>query len=354
MTDSEKLVEKYYHSMGSQLVDAGNIGEAVIFFQRAIDIGDTPYAWYGMARVLGIAEDTAGAIGAISRAIKLAPNVPEYYYERAQFLKTLGRDDLAGEDMKKAIGIDSNYERIEEINRAAGILDEVFTDAFSKPSCPVVACPAYCCHFKDRLFLHGVTIGAWKLQALRKHFKEEGLAEVDFLDVFRVAAVENADSLFSPHDIIKHDGVASVTFPRRKDEPLGAGLARDIPKSRHYRSLMWIDDTAKPCCFFEGGRCSIYEAGGEPSLDSCSSFLCMTGFVFTVLRQLGMLEEKWVRDFSIGDLNRIAVEILIILARDVYGNEEMPASDEPDDGLKEELLRRAHKKIVQLFDRWPA
>ncbi len=131
-------------------------------------------------------------------------------------------------------------------------------------------------------------------------------------------------------------------------------LSRDMPKGRDYRSLMWIDDTARPCCFFKDGRCSIYGAGGEPSLDSCSSFLCMTGFIFLVLEHLGMVNEKLSEGLSIARLNEIAVEALLILGGDVYGNEELLASDPPDDDLKKQLLDQAGRKIAQLFDLEPA
>lgn len=349
MADTEKLIEKYYHSMGELLIDQGDLEEGIIYFQKAIDAGDTPYAWYGLARALGMAEDTAGAVGAVSRAIKLAPGIPEYYYERSRLLASLGRKDLADEDMKKAVAIDDNYRRIDEINRAVRFFNEAFRDTFHKPSCPVRSCPAYCCHFKERLFIHGVTIGAWKLKALREHLKEKGLDEQDHLEFFPVAGVENAKSLFSPYEIMKCDGTASVVSPRRKEETLGADLARNIPRGRDYRSLMWIDDTARPCCFFHDGRCSVYAAGGEPSLDSCSSFLCMTGFIVIVLQHLKILDEKWLAEASMALLNQAAVEALLILAGDVYGNEEFLASDPPDEDLKRKLIDEARQKIALVF-----
>ena len=71
--DADKLREKYYHSMGAALTGEGNLEEAVVFFQKAIDICDTPYAWYGLAGALRDAGDVAGAVGAMTRAIKLAP-----------------------------------------------------------------------------------------------------------------------------------------------------------------------------------------------------------------------------------------------------------------------------------------
>jgi hypothetical protein len=353
MTDLEKLAEKYFHSMGEVLISEGDLEEGIIYFQKAIDVGDTPYAWYGLARALGMAEDTAGAVGAISRAIKLAPGIPEYYHERSRFLVSLGRPDLAGEDMKKAIDIDDNYRRIDIIRNAAGILNEAFRDAFDKPSCPVRVCPAYCCHFKDSMFLHGVTVKAWKLNAIREYCAENGLREKDFLGSLPVEGVDNAGDIFPPCDMMKYNGALSVIFPLRGEEVLDAGLARDIPKSRYYRSLMWIDAAARPCSFLEKGRCSIYAAGGEPSLDSCASFLCMTGFVFTVLGHLGMLNEERLAGRSMADLNQAAVEALIILGS-VYGNEELQASDPADDILKNRLLAEARRKIFQLFDESPA
>lgn len=353
MTDPEKLAEKYLHSMGERLIDEGDLEEGIIYFQKAIDVGDTPYAWYGLARALKAAGDTAGAVGAISRALKLAPGVPEYYYERSRLLAALGRDDLAGEEMKKAIAMDPNYGRIETIRWAAGVLNRSFEDAFHKPSCPVQPCPAYCCHFKDRMFLHGVTIGAWKLKAIREYFKEKGLDEKELLESFPVTVTENTECLFSPYDIMKYDGTSSVISPRRKDATLGAELAHGIPRGRGYMSLMWIDETARPCHFLEDGRCSIYAPGGEPSLESCSSFLCMTGFVFVVLKHIGILGEGPLAAIPMERLNEIAVDALIVLARGVYGNEEFLASDPPDEDVKERLVDAAAREISQLFDDRP-
>ncbi|HOD74798.1 MAG TPA: tetratricopeptide repeat protein [Syntrophorhabdaceae bacterium] len=351
--DADALKEKYYHSMGAILTEEGDLEEAVVFFQKAIDIRETPYAWYGLARTLYAAGDVAGAVGAMSRAIKLAPGAADYYHERAAFLEALGRPDLAAGDVAKAVSLDRNYERVDEIRWAARVVEGSFfppvpfvedaarirsgglrrllegegdADVFRKPSCPVLCCPAYCCHFTGRLLLHGVTIGPWKLQGLRGHFREKGLREEDLLDVFPVAEAGHAESLFPPQDVMKRGGVASVTFPRQGTSPLGRDLAGDIPKGKDYRTLMWIGEDARPCVFLSGGRCSLYDVGDEASLDPCASFLCMTGFVFVVLRSLGLMDSEAMGARSMAELNGIAVEALIILARDVYGSDEALAS----------------------------
>ncbi len=352
--DADALKEKYFHSMGAALTREGDLEEAVVFFQRAIDIRETPYAGYGLAQALRASGDMAGAVGAMSRAIKLAPGTAEYYHERSEFLKALGRPDLADDDVKKAVCLDRNYERIEEIRRAARIAEEAFhpptrsgegesekvrskelllileggsgKDIFYKPSCPVRHCPAYCCHFTGKLLLHGVTIGPWKLQGLRRHFQENGLREEDLLDVFPVAEAEHAESLFSPEDVMKLGGVPSVTFPRQGTSRLGRDLAGDMPKDKDYRTLMWTGEDARPCVFLSGGRCSLYDVGDEASLDPCASFLCMTGFVFVVLRSLGLIDREAMGARSMAELNGIAVDALIILARDVYGSDEAVAS----------------------------
>ncbi|MHB8110413.1 MAG: tetratricopeptide repeat protein [Syntrophorhabdaceae bacterium] len=355
MTDPEILNEKFYHSMASLLVDDGNLEDAIIYYQKAIDIGDTPYAWWGLARALRISEDIAGAVGAISRAIKLAPGIPEYHHERACLLDALGRPDLAEEDRSTAISLDPNYERIDIIRSAARVLHDIFRgpgdlvqkqgvharpgaldeilkeledeqrklrDAFDRPSCPVTSCPAYCCHFKGKLFLHGVTIGVWKLKCLRDHFHEKGIEEDEFLDVFSLDQVQNAARLFPPQDIINRNNVDSVMYPRQADTRLEKKNVADVPKTEDYSSLMWTGDQARPCVFFTGGKCGIYGIGDDPSLDSCASFLCMTGFIFVALKYLGIIPEKKMAGKSMADLNTIAIESLIILAQDVYGNEE--------------------------------
>lgn len=368
LRDADDLKEKYYHSMAAALIGEGDPEEAVVYLQKAIDIRDTPYVWHSLAGVLRETGDMAGAVGAMSRAIKLAPCTPEYYHEQGLILRQLGRPDLAGEQECKAVALDRNYERIDMITRAADIVERAFHgkdvpedivktavrneelalilekigsggqsigNVLKKPSCPVGSCPAYCCHFTGKLLRHGVTIGPWKLDALRRHFTEKGIEEKDVLETFPVEQAEYAESLFPPQDIIKRNGVRSVVFPRQKDPPLGSEPARDLPRGRDYRTLMWIDTNAKPCAFLESGKCSIYDVGGEPSLDSCSSFLCMTGFVFVVLGHLGFTEEAMMTGKTMRELNGIAIDALIILAQGVYGNEEIAASEQAVlDGLR--------------------
>ncbi len=352
--DVDDLMEKYYHSMGATLAEEGDLEEAVVFLQKAIDVRDTPYAWYGFARVLRETGDIAGAVGAMSKAIKLAPGTPEYYHERGLLLRQLGRPDLADEDGRRAIAIDRNYERTDEIARAAGIVGEFFpgtavpddignaraqseglarvleeiglegqqlSDAFRKPSCPVGPCPAYCCHFTGKLLRHGVTVGPWKLNALRGYFMEKGIMEKDLLETFPVAELEYAERLFAPQDIMKKGDLRFVVFPRQNESPLGRELARDIPKGKDHKTLMWINESARPCVFLKDRKCSIYDLGGEPSLDPCASFLCMTGFVFVVLKHLGFVDGELLAAKTMGQLNGIAVDALIILARDVCGTE---------------------------------
>ena len=362
--DANDLREKYYHSMGSVLTEEGDLEEAVVFYQKAIDIRETPFAWYGLARSLKAAGDIAGAAGAMTRAIKLAPGTAGYYHDRGLLLRELGRPDLAEEDNRHAVSIDKNYGRIDEITTAVRVIGETFfgpdmteginaaeirnkeitfmidsirlkkqkiADVLRKPSCPVRACPAYCCHFTGKLLRHGVTIGPWKFNALRKYFAEKGLNEKDFLETFPVEQVEHAESLFSPQDIIKINGARSVVFPRQLDRVLGGELAMDIPVGRDHGALMWINEDARPCVFLEDGRCSIYDVGGEPSLDPCASFLCMTGFVLVVLIHLGIIDEPMIGGKTMKELNNIAVDALVALAQDVYGKEEVS-------GLQREIL----------------
>ncbi|MEN6616832.1 MAG: tetratricopeptide repeat protein [Syntrophorhabdus sp.] len=362
MTDPEILTEKFYHSMAALLVGEDQLEEAMIYFQKAIDTGETPYAWYGLSKALRISEDIAGAVGAISRAINLAPGIPEYYHERACLLDTLGRPDLAEEDYRKARSIDPNYARIDAIRSAAHVLHEIFRgpspivesndirsgdeelhglvkqweseqrilkDVFERPSCPVTACPAYCCYFKGRLFLHGVTMGAWKLKCLRDHFRDEGKAENEFLDIFHLDDVQNAERLFPPQDLIKDKNRLSIVSPRQKETCLEKCLVADLPRTEDYTSLMWTGEDARPCAFFTGDSCAIYGIGNEPSLDSCSSFLCLTGFIFVALKYLGILSADEITGKSMAQMNGIAVEALLVLARDVYEHEEaMSARDE--------------------------
>lgn len=64
--------------LAGALLSAGHAGEAVTYFQRAIDVGATgTLAWNGLAFARASAGDTAGAAEAMRRSLQIEPDQPE-------------------------------------------------------------------------------------------------------------------------------------------------------------------------------------------------------------------------------------------------------------------------------------
>ena len=67
----------------------------------------------------------------------------------------------------------------------------------------------------------------------------------------------------------------------------------------------------------------IHDAGGEEGLPTCKEFLCLTGFVFVVLKWLGLVDESEIASRNIRELNKIAIESLLILDSELYGHKSV-------------------------------
>jgi hypothetical protein len=72
-------------------------------------------------------------------------------------------------------------------------------------------------------------------------------------------------------------------------------------------------------------------------LPSCKEFLCLTGFVFVVLKHLSLTDESEVASRSIRELNRIAIESLPMLGSELFGHESVGEHEK----MVEDLLKKA-------------
>jgi hypothetical protein len=352
---SVALMEKYYHSLGAALHNQGELTRAVGCFRKAIDLADQPFTHYHLGLAYRKKGDLKKAFEEMEAAIALNPSVPQYHYQRSLMLRQSGNRAGAVNDRNRAVELDANYARIREIRAAAKAIDTFLQydakmlawcrkrtpenrelqkiirnlerspgntlQALNSASC-VLPCPAYCCHFSGETILHGVHVGPWKLMAIRNFIKEKGIAEKDVLSRLPFEGGHLA-RLIPPQFVIKERGCAHVYFPRRTGRRLTTALLKDLPKGREYRELAWINEQARACAFLQEGRCVIHDAGGEPSLPACKEFLCFTGFVFVLLRHLGLVTEEELQTRSMADLNLIAVEALLVLARELYANKDI-------------------------------
>ena len=322
------MMEKYLHSEGAYLYEEKRFDEAIVFFQKAIELDDQPYSHYHLGLIHKERMEFDKALREITMAVRMSPSVPEYYHERGVVRQLKGDLDEASRDYKRAVKIDGNYRRITLIKSSAAIVNLAFPD-LTQRSCPISTCPAYCCHFTGEPLRHGVYINAGKLYATRKFLGEKGLQGDSFIKRLPYNGEDHLSRLVPPNYILKELGSRFVDYPKKKDFFLNRAALKDLPKGRDYQTLMWINEKASPCTFLHEKQCLIHSVGDETGLDSCKQFFCMTGFVFLVLEHLVIVSKTQFQSKTMGELNKIAVESLIILSKTISNStkpDEMPVS----------------------------
>jgi tetratricopeptide (TPR) repeat protein len=343
------MVEKYLHSQGAALCGQGRFDEAIDILHDAVSIEDQPYSRYQLSQAYLEKGDLEKAIEEISRAIGLNNCIPEYYYERKEMWLLMGNIKKAQLDNEKMLKLDEHYIRIREIQHAAKVfrqsflantihrplnakrvrqralheaiddytqLQQSFHSNIENSTCNL-PCPAYCCHFCGETITHGLSIGPWKLLAIRNFLKDKGLPEKDFLSKMTLPAEQHVLQLIPPHHMVREGDDLVVYFPARHEGFLSSAILRSVPKDIYYKSLIWINKRAKPCAFLQDRRCMIHDLGDEPGLPSCKEFLCMTGLVFVILEHLGVVKKERFASMALEGLNEIAIEALLIIASEL-------------------------------------
>ncbi|MCX5817881.1 MAG: tetratricopeptide repeat protein [Proteobacteria bacterium] len=313
------MMEKYLHSQGAILYDEKRFDEAIVFFQKAIELDDQPYSHYHLSLIHKERMEFDKALQEIARAIRMSPSVPEYYHEMSVVWGLKGDRNRASRDHKRAVKIDDNYRRIALIRSSAAVVNLAFPD-LAQRSCPILSCPAYCCHFTGEPLRHGVCVGAGKLYAIRKFLSKKALQEDGFMKKLSYNGEDHLSRLVPPNYILKEHGNRFVYYPGRRAHFLDRATLKDLPKGRDYQTLMWINEKASSCAFLHEKQCLIHSTGDETGLDSCKQFFCMTGFVFFVLEHLGVVNNTQLQSKTMGELNRIAVESLLILSKIISGS----------------------------------
>jgi Tetratricopeptide repeat len=370
------LAEKHFHSRGAASYEEGRFDQAIRFLRKGLALEEHAYTRYHLSLSYLGKGNLDLALREITRAIQLAPSCAEYYERRAAMWHLKG-DTLKGqEDEAQAVGLDPDYRRIGRIRTAIQALrtafrpsaaaeevgslrpeseelKEVFerarisTDlraaAVAERSC-ILPCPAYCCHFSGEPVLHGLCIGPWKLQAIRRHSSQMGLSEEGLLGRLPFGPEEKRLRLIPPHVVVKEAGEPVVFYPRRKGKPLGRDRLKGLPKTIDFREPVWITADAEACAFLDEGRCAIHDLGDEPALPACKEFLCLTAYVFLILDHLGFVEVRGTLARPMEELNALAVEGLLLLSERLYGNEEIGRIEAAmRDVLKRALEADAHK-----------
>lgn len=385
-----ELKEKHLHSKAAKLLDAGDCNKAIELFKQATKIQDQSFTRYhcGLAYIKN--DQTREAVVELNRAIELNPDVPEYYTERSKALRTIGDELTAMRDDSMAHQLDVNYSRIGTIKASLQTVKNFFSgpswldglekkkirdqrlreavravvearnvrqEMVNSSSC-LLPCPSYCCHFSKETIVHGLCIGPWKLRAIREFLSENGLHEDRYIDRISYNGEKYLKELIPPQFIMSEHGEKWIFFPRRQKNRISKKFLRDLPQGNDCQTLVWINENARPCAFLQEGRCIIHDTGGEDGLPSCKEFLCLTGFVFVVLKSLGLVNNDELVQRTIGELNRIAIESLLILAQRMFGHEMVVHQN----NAAEELLRgaiesdlsgdeRGAKRLFEEYDR---
>jgi tetratricopeptide (TPR) repeat protein len=380
------LLEKYLHSQGAAFYDEGRWDEAIELFHKAIALDDQSYTRYHLCLAYLEKKDFDRALDEINRAIELNPSVAKYYYRRSLIWQSRGDRARADQDYQRATTLDENYGRVEQIRSSYSAVERAFSDTqvlewcsaarvkseelrsivqeleeslqgvrrtIQDASC-TLPCSAYCCHFSGETIRHGVHIGPWKLSAIRNVLKDKGLPESDYLGRLQFTGEEHLVRLIPPHHVVRERGKGFVYYPKRSEKVLDKALLEDLPKGREYQDLLWINENSRACAFLQEGKCSIHDLADEPSLPACKEFLCMTGFVFVVLRHLGLVDPAHIGARPMAALNRIAVEAVLSLGQTLYNerltrlrtaqSEALKAAAEADTrGDSEEVVRSLKK-----------
>jgi len=344
------LMEKYLHSQGALLYDEGRFDEAISFFEKAVALDDQSYTRYHLCLAYAEKKDFVKALCEINRAIELNPSVAKYYHRRGLIWESIGDRARAAEDQMRAARLDVNYMRVEQIRSSYSAIEQAFlnvemlewcktlrvkdgdlsrvvrdfeeslkeiSEVVETASC-LLPCPSYCCHFEGETVRHGVHIGAWKLSEIRRYLKEKNLHEGDFLGRIPFTGEEHLVRLVPPHHVVKEGREKFVYYPKRSERKLDEADLSQVPKAKDYQELLWINEKSRACVFLRESRCIIHDLGNEPGLPACKEFLCMTGFVFAVLRHLGIVEASQLQTMRMDNLNRFGVEALVILRETMY------------------------------------
>lgn len=365
------MKEKYLHSKGSKLFLHGDFNGAMKYFRDAIEVSDESFTRFHYALALMRCNQLKSAVNNLNRAIEINPNVPEYYLARGNIFRMMGMAMSAENDEHKACEIDENYKRIDAIKTGLVVVKEALSgpawlddvgkkkiknrklreavrdivearnmrqDILNSSSC-VLPCPSYCCHFSKETIVHGLHIGPWKLHAIRKFLRGKGLSEDTYLGRLPYDGEQHLKELIPPPSIVSEKGEKWIYYPLRQKKKLRSTLLANLPRGNEYQTLVWINEKARACVFLHGRRCMIHDAGGEDSLPSCKEFLCLTGFTFSVLKSLQIVGDEEIEHRTMEELNNIAIEAVLVLAREMFGHERVNLYE----GKMEELL----KKVIE-------
>jgi len=296
--------------------------------ELVLPLPSAPYASALQRYELGVKNrDFSVALAAAEELVALEPTLVEPYHCRGVVWQLLGDETRASRDRATCAAIDPHYPETaaicgaEQQLRAAYLQDPVVPPGltagdcrdeglrlvierraeeirrrralFARPSCDL-PCPSACCYFEDDTFSYGVAFTPGEADAVVAHLRQRGLDPDHYVTT-----------------IAGHDDLA---YPLSNGRTYSHDAASWRPRTRWYRDMSWLTSRSRACAFLGDEGCAIHEIGSPPGIATCRSFLCMTAFVFQLLRDVGIVGPGDMRGCAMEEVQDAALAALPLLA----------------------------------------
>lgn len=279
----------------------------------------------------------------IEAAIDLDPGAPEAYWLRSSVCRQSERYADAARDWARCLSLDPHFLEAETLETAvARVLRALLTDpildagracapaggrlspepaafldervravgerrkALTWASCSL-PCPSQCCYIDEDPFIF---VEPGKIEAVRAVVRERGLRESERIGRASAAeCVERVGEERTAAILCAEEGEPCAYYLRRDERAMPLAY-RDRPRRLDGHALPWLTAASRACSFVGANGCELHQVGDPPGLGICRAFLCLTGFVFCVLRHLGVVSSAALASRQISDLHEQALRLL--------------------------------------------
>ena len=214
--------------------------------------------------------------------------------------------------LRKVFDAGDEFKLLEKIKQnKKGVLPKILNERFEHlrrkklehdKSCNL-KCKNVCCHFKEDMFRHGITINPHNLKAINEYLHSMNLNPKDYIESIEYS-VGMGNRQKSARDF--EDNKRYIYYPKRDMEGVKNYVDDEIPKKICGDRMYWAKDDAKPCGFLTENGCLIFGAKweGGNGLKACRSYICQTGYIDTLLKEMG-IEHVRIKDLM--DFDQLSV-----------------------------------------------
>ncbi|MFH0859702.1 MAG: tetratricopeptide repeat protein [Candidatus Altiarchaeota archaeon] len=353
-----------YHNSGNEYYRKGEYKKAVESYNTALKESGVLETYFNRGLAYTRLEEYDKAVEDMESVLGLNPEVGEAYYTIGLIQEYKKKPNKALKYYKKALSVNQKYEkaryqslivRLQAIRVVVGdrnlinklkklkakaenetlkahLEDEIrrlddFISSYERPSCDLNC--NLCCYFEDEPWNYAVLIEPKKLDPVKKFLKENNLKFEEYVGKvnYKNLTKEQKGSGIGKKEYRIKDGSGYYLYYLRRDpnKKLGVNLAEDRPVSLNGNDVDWITKDSTLCKFFKGGTCILHNIGSgkKPGLDVCRSWVCLTGCSLILLRKLGIIDTRAVRELDIRRLNKVSEEILTSLYSNLYSNGDL-------------------------------